>query len=526
MLGSIRIVGCAAMALASPLFAQDLSKRYPATLDFVAGQPVREWTCTPQDVWSLKSFHYAVGTRIAFDFGPSTVVFGVHEKNVMWAALFPKEPAQVKTSLAGNGETITAMFLRFHPALVGELFPAKTVGGQGDESKIGWAKRQYRLKINSGWQADNFPVVPKRSSIVFDCDTREGPRRRYVIDTDKMDVEYSAFTEKKSLPPLVAMDSSRAVEAFDTVWKAYDETYAKFSLRPEVDWEALKKRYRPLAEKAKTTFEAGAAIGELLAPLRDLHIDVQVGDEWIWVWSRPRPLNASFKAAGALVGPVHDTERGLVWAKSDDGIGYLDVHRMSDQDLVGAFDAALEELGTTWGCIVDLRFNGGGDEPSACKIAGRFLETPVVYNKNRYRSGKSHDDLGPFLDRSAEPRGPWRYSAPTVVLFGQRTFSSGESLASMFSLVPRAITMGDRTAGASARAVLVEGLPPGLAVRLPTWIDFTPDGKPFEDVGIAPKVRIETKLDDFDDSRDPVLAKALELLRKTPKGQRKPAHPK
>ena len=78
------------------------------------------------------------------------------------------------------------------------------------------------------------------------------------------------------------------------------------------------------------------------------------------------------------------------------------------------FDQVLDSLGDTWGLVIDLRFNGGGDELLARDIAGRFVDQQRVYSMNQYRSGPAHTDLGPKLERAFTPRGPWRYASPVT----------------------------------------------------------------------------------------------------------------
>jgi carboxyl-terminal processing protease len=163
--------------------------------------------------------------------------------------------------------------------------------------------------------------------------------------------------------------------------------------------------------------------------------------------------------------------------------------------------------------IVDLRFNGGGDELLARSFAGRFADEPVVYSKNRYRVGPKHDQLGPVLDRVLEPRGPWRYEAPVVCLFGQLTLSSAESLAAMFGECPNVTTMGAPTGGSSANPRRIE-LECGIKVNLPRWLDLLPDGTPIERHGVLPDVPLEHTPTAFTDSTDPVFEAAVARLTK------------
>jgi C-terminal processing protease CtpA/Prc len=47
----------------------------------------------------------------------------------------------------------------------------------------------------------------------------------------------------------------------------------------------------------------------------------------------------------------------------------------------------------TRGLIMDVRLNGGGDEPTAGAVAGRFLQEEFVYAYSQYRNGPSHTNL-------------------------------------------------------------------------------------------------------------------------------------
>ena len=71
------------------------------------------------------------------------------------------------------------------------------------------------------------------------------------------------------------------------------------------------------------------------------------------------------------------------------------------------------------------------------------------------------------------------------------------------------ITLGDRTAGSSANPRRIDA-GAGIVVNLPRWIDMDPQGKPIDAVGVPPRVKIETRPEDFTGDRDPVLTAALE----------------
>ena len=503
----------------APCLAVDLSKNYKATLDFFEGQPTREWTCTKDDVWALKSFRYELGDELEIELGPSNVVFGVHDKNIVWAAVIPDQPGTVTTKLAGNGDQIASIWMRFNPAHLTTLFPDETVVGNGPESMASLGKRICAWKIQSGWQANNLPVIPKRSSLVFDIDTPKRLRHYYVADIEQSKVEYVAAFTNRALPALVEFTTEQSLRAFDTVWDAFDKEYAKFVIRADLDWKAAGEKHRVRAAGAKTNYEAAAAISAMIEELRDLHAWVKVGDEFIPGYNRPRPLNVHMDALRRQTEGWSPTNSDLVWAHTSDNIGYINIFALNKKSLVGTFDEVLEALNRTWALIIDLRLNSGGDELLAREIAGRFLDERQVYSMSQYRSGPKHNDLGPKQERPFEPRGPWRYQSPVVVLIGQKTMSSAESFALMLAQCPNVTTMGDRTAGSSGnpRRIELEGK---IMVNLPRWIDLDERGTSIEDVGVQPDVKVDAKPEDFTPMKDPVFEKAVEHLRKIAEAER------
>jgi hypothetical protein len=501
--------------------ATDLATVYPPTLDYAEGAGAVTWTCEPEDVWALTSFAYAFEDQLDIATGPGNVVFGQHEKNVVWAVVLPDTPGTITNAPAGAGETITSIWLRFNPAFVNEIFPPNTVKENGPPDQVVWAKRVFNQKINGSWQAGNQPVIPWKHSLVIDAQTEQGPRRFFMVDTKENAVKYEDFFRTRALPKLTTTTLDAAEASFDTVWNAFDAEYAMFTIKPNVDWNALKDEYRPKLATVKTTYGTGIVLAEMLAHFEDLHVYVRAGNEYIPGYTRDRPINAHFRATSKYVGELTDTKKQLLWSKTNDNIGYINVTGLGNQDLPNTFDQALEKIGDTWALIVDLRYNGGGDETLGQKMAGRFAEQSYVYSKNQYRNGPNHDDLGPVIDRVFEPRGPWRYESPVIVLAGQRTMSSAESFYLMLDQCPNVTTMGDRTAGSSANPRRIDA-GNGITVNLPRWLDLLPNGNRLDAIGVTPDIPIDAKSESFTNQSDPVLKAALDRLRAIPEADRIP----
>ena len=492
----------------------NLAAKYRPALDYAEGAGGQNWTSGKEDVWALKSFTYGFKGKFAVEVGPSQLVFGKQGTSVLWAALLPAKPGKLTKAPQGAGEEVTSIFLRFHPGLVGTLFPPGTVIGNGTPKSLIEARRIYQHKINATWQWDNLPVVPWKQALIFDCETAAGPRRFFAVDTQKGTVKYEPAFAERRLPALEfpGISGEESLAIFDSVWKAFDEEYAMFGLKKGVDWQALKDVYRPIAAEGRTAYEAAGAVSLLLAHLEDLHVWVKAKEEYLLGANRFRPLNASWKGTQKVLGGVTETDKDLAWARTKDGLGYVNIWALEKPELPGAFDEVLERLKDTKALIIDLRFNGGGGEDLALPIAGRFTDSPKVYSSSRYRNGGRHEQLTPKMERKFERRGPWRYDRPVAVLCGQKTMSSAESFVLMLAQCPQVTTLGDRTAGSSANPRRHEIQ--GVTVNLPRWLDLDPQGKPIDGVGVAPMVPVKASAKDFTADRDPVLEAALEFLRK------------
>ncbi|WP_417383705.1 S41 family peptidase [Gimesia sp.] len=510
---------CAVLLLltATAVSAEDLGKKYPAGLDSSKQPRSYATTTTKEDVWKLSSFEFQLADKFKIQLGPAQVVLGHHDRNVLWAAVFPEAPGEIVISDAGKGEHVTSLWLRFHPARVGELFPAETVLKQGDSKWIEQAVALARHKIRSSWQQSGKPMVPVKESLIFDLETKEGNRRFYALDTSQQTAQYVDAFRQRTLPVAAPFKTGDGAEIFDKVWSAFDREYAMFVIKPEVDWQKLREEYRPRAVAAKNNRELVEILSEMLAHLKDLHVYVQVEGTYVKGFNRERDFNASPAAAAHLIGKINQI-KGMRWGRTQDEIGYIAVDSLSNQALLNEFETVLKQMRGTRGLILDIRANGGGAEPLAQKLAGYFLDQPCLYATHQYRSGTKHDDLGSMQKRRLTPSQDWYYRGPVIVLQGEKTMSSAEAFALMLAECPTVTTMGDRTAGSSGNPRRIDA-GAEIIVNLPRWIAYDAAGKPFETVGVQPDIRVKTTPADFTKSSDPVLSAALQRLRKPTENQ-------
>jgi len=202
----------------------------------------------------------------------------------------------------------------------------------------------------------------------------------------------------------------------------------------------------------------------------------------------------------------------LQWAVTSDKIGFIAIYGWDDDAVPEQFQKALEQMRDTRGLILDVRWNGGGNEGLAQQVAGRFLKKETVYGYDQFRDGPAYTNLTKKFPRKVQPAGPWRYDRPVILLMGQKCMSSGESFIGMMTGAPNVTTMGERTCGSSGNPQVIE-LPLSLTVTVPRWIDYKPDGKPLDEHGFEPQIPFKPGPGAFGENRDDLLTAALERLR-------------
>jgi hypothetical protein len=431
----------------------------------------------------------------------------------VWALVVPRQPGHLRTP--DRREEIVHCWLRFHPRSLGWLFPPATVAEGGNSNLVHEMRMIAAKKFTASWHSGLRALIPEPGTLTVDLDTTAGVRRFFGVETNAGSVKYVNAFEQRGMPRPPPLTAELAVDAFDQLWKAFDESYAMFVLRPEVDWNRLRDQFRPKARQSKSTYEFAAVCGQMLETLRDLHVGLTLAGLEVPVYDRPRQGNSNPAAFPSLLGLLRSESRALRWTVHSDKIGFVAIENWSEREIPVLFDQVLEQMRDTRGLIIDVRRNGGGSEPLAQQVAGRFVERPFTYAFSQVRSGARPQDLSPKRPRQVVPRGPWRYDRPVLLLIGERCMSSNESFIDMMSGSTNVTTMGNRTCGSSGNPTIVN-LPLEMTVRVPKWIDYRPDGTPLDERGITPQIVFTPATNDFDGVHDGLLASALEQARRAP----------
>ncbi|MEQ1539644.1 MAG: S41 family peptidase [Sphingorhabdus sp.] len=168
------------------------------------------------------------------------------------------------------------------------------------------------------------------------------------------------------------------------------------------------------------------------------------------------------------------------WRRLDNGAGYIVIGSFSDDKVVESFDLALAELRDASGLIIDVQQNGGGDTAVARPIMGRFITSRKPYAMMRRRKGAG---LGSPWIEYVDPRGPFTYERPVVVLTGHWSASMAEGFPMGMRGIGRATVVGTRMMGLGA-AVFTKTLKQ-------TGVTFQFSAEPVYDVQNLPRWQME-----------------------------------
>jgi hypothetical protein len=493
----------------------DLLQRYPTKLTAGDIKPdqARSWEFTEGDIFRVTQFHLEVGKELRVEVGPADLGLGHCADGAVWAVLIPRQSGELTFS-TNPPEAIAHVWLRFHPGEIARLFPPETVSADGATNLLAQMRAIANAKMTSSWQAGGRAMIPEPKDLTVDMDTKDGPRRFFSVDTAVQTAQYWAAFENRSVKLPQAITPALAEAAFDQLWETFDQKYAMFVLRPEVDWAKLREQYRPKALASKSTYEFADVCADMLKNFRDLHVWLTVADANVPVFNRPRSANANPQADQSILG-VLKREGRVAWAITTNNIGYIAIFGWDDSKVPAACGEALEHMRDTRGLIVDVRLNGGGGELLAEQFAGRFLEKEFVYAYSQFRNGPSHTNLTEKCERKVAPHEPWRYNRPVLLLIGQKCMSSNESFIGMMTGDPEVTTMGDHTCGSSGNPEIVH-LPLDITVSVPEWIDYLPDGTPLDERGFQPQIPFEPASGAFEGDRDDLLTAALARLSQLP----------
>jgi carboxyl-terminal processing protease len=191
-----------------------------------------------------------------------------------------------------------------------------------------------------------------------------------------------------------------------------------------------------------------------------------------------------------------------------DDIGYLLLRGFPEPSVIDAIEkdvADFQEQGIH-GLVLDLRGNSGGRIDVGTRLLSHFLPAGSSVYEESDRSGQN---------RMHFSRPGAQYDLPLVVLVDGGTASMGEIFAAAVQEHGAATIVGSTTAG-SVAAAQVFGLPDGAGLQVTVYDIRSSDGKQLNRVGVVPDQVIESDPGVVAVGDDPVLSRAIEILKDAP----------
>jgi C-terminal processing protease CtpA/Prc len=307
-----------------------------------------------------------------------------------------------------------------------------------------------------------------------------------------------------------AEQKQRNKQALALLMKELPARYSYYDLRVK-DWGKLEKENTPAILAARTDRAFASAVGEMLRATEDIHVWLKLGDQ---TFAGGRRSVDSLYRREQIERHVRTAPVGTQAAagRTGDAIGYLMIAGWTNEVDPEAIGRAIKELADTKAMVIDVRPNCGGDEGLAQKVAAWFVDGTKTYAKNRIRVRAGKDGFSEVYERkiTGNPQ-EQRYDKPIAVLTSRYVMSSNESFVMMLQQAKDCTVVGQPTFGCSGNPKPCE-LSNGVTVYLSSWQDLRLDGTPFEGEGLKPDVEVACTAQDLE-SGDPILAKALELLR-------------
>ena len=304
---------------------------------------------------------------------------------------------------------------------------------------------------------------------------------------------------------------------WEKIWTDFHHHYSYFELKG-INWTNTLEQKRPLfADTTATDFARN--LSDILQTLKDWHVTVQQGGttrgyQGTFQQNAPPRLIAPY-AMNRSYANLHNANI-IFHARLTNNAAHIVVTTLDNTLWNVITDDDLTSIMATHqdasGIILDLRYNTGGNELNARRLAGHFALEPLTYGFTRTRIPASIPyAFTPTQAKQLQPVRTGKFTGAVIGLVGQRTMSSGEAFALMVKSLPNGLLLGDRTRGASANPVLKTLPELDLQYTISTWIALDEQGKPFEGTGIEPAISIPPEKS-FTSTRDFVLEEAMALI--------------
>ena len=142
-------------------------------------------------------------------------------------------------------------------------------------------------------------------------------------------------------------------------------------------------------------------------------------------------------------------------------------------------DQVMHDLRDMNSIVIDIRFNGGGQDAVSFEILSRFISGKVEVATQQLKFGDGFTPVQSlYIEGSENP-----FAGTVYVLTSPQTGSAAEAFAIATLAMPNVKRIGAATAGAMSTA-LEKDLPNGWAFSISNEVYMDPEGNAYENKGI------------------------------------------
>jgi C-terminal processing protease CtpA/Prc len=201
-------------------------------------------------------------------------------------------------------------------------------------------------------------------------------------------------------------------------------------------------------------------------------------------------------------------------------IRLLELEGVSKRKLTAALDTIARDFRDLEGFIIDIRDCPGGDDSTAITIINRFCDRKRVAFYRKTKIGPGADNFTPLKTWYIRPQGDAQFTGPIVLLTCDSVFSGGEAFALAIRELPHVTIIGDRTNGIFSYA-LEKKLPNGWLYSLSYQVYLSAEMVCYECKGVPADIELFNKLADIENGIDPLITRALEVLKSNTDAQKR-----
>ncbi len=302
---------------------------------------------------------------------------------------------------------------------------------------------------------------------------------------------------------------------FEALWSIIDEQYCFLDYKAEeygLDWDEVHDRYSKRISQDMTTKGLFEVLGDMLAELRDGHVNLYATFDVAryWSWREDYPANFSDSLQRKYLGKDYKIASSLKYKVLDDNVGYVYCGGFDNAFGNGNLSEMLQELAVCNGIIIDVRNNTGGQLTLADRLAARFTNEKVLVGYISHKTGKGHSDFSTPKPVYLEPSEGVRWQKKVVVLTNRSSYSATNYFVNSMNQLPNVTIVGDRTGGGSGLPFSSE-LPNGWSVRFSASPMYDPQMNHLE-FGIEPDIHVDISSEDYNKGIDTIVERARQLI--------------